>query len=84
MSTERSIADAIVAAVVPLVVEQVKRERGLMHEDDVMEMLHIASKSTMAKWRSQGLKGYQPMGRDWFYFLDDVHVFIRRGGSDYR
>ena len=52
-------------------------KRIVYTEDEVMEMLGIQSKATMAKLRNEGLIGHKVCGRARVYLHDDLVDFIR-------
>lgn len=69
------ITDAVVAAIKPTLAQ-----RRLLTESAAMEILGVSSPNTMRKMRQDGLPAYQPTGRQYYYFSDDLEAYVKRKG----
>lgn len=76
--------DAIVSMISDAVIAEIKQyvsnNRQLMCERDVLQMLGIKDPRTLKEWANKGLEVYT-IGRNRFYFLDEIEDFIRDVGG---
>lgn len=69
------ICDAVVESIKPALAQ-----RRLLTEPAAMEILGVSSPNTMRKMRQDGLPAYQPTGRQYYYFSDDLEAYVKRKG----
>ncbi len=69
------ISNAVMEAIKPALAQ-----RRLLTEPAAMEILGVSSPNTMRKMRQDGLPAYQPTGRQYYYFSDDLEAYVRRKG----
>lgn len=73
------LADKVAQRVIEIVKPIVSQHR-LLTESAAMEILGVSSPNTMRKMRQDGLPAYQPTGRQYYYFSDDLEAYVRRKG----
>lgn len=76
---ESMLVDRITNAVVESI-KPALAQRRLLTESAAMEMLGVSSPNTMRKMRQDGLPAYQPTGKQYYYFNDDLIAFVKRNG----
>lgn len=73
------LADRVAQRVVDIV-KPIVSQRRLLTESAAMELLDVASPKTMRKMRQEGLPAYQPTGRQYYYFSDDIEAWVKHKG----
>lgn len=71
-----NITDAILAAIKP----HINNPHRLLCEEEAMAILNVDSPNTMRRYRQYGLPAYQPTGRQYYYFTDEIEAFVKRKG----
>lgn len=80
-SLVREIAKGVLDEIKPYLEKQTAR---VVSEEELMEILGVKGKGTMAEYRKRGLKGHRIDYRHRVYFWDDVEDFIRAEGLEWQ
>ena len=76
---DNTIALGVLEAIKPYIQQQTR----VINEEELMQILGVKDKSTMATYRQRGLKGHRIDHRHRVYFWDDVENFIRAEGMEW-
>lgn len=83
MSATEQLVAALCDDMMERLTPYLERQRAtVVSEEDVMRMLGVSRKDTMAALRSKGLRGHRIDYRRWVYMMDDVEAFVE-GCPDY-
>lgn len=83
MTATDQLVDAIAHGVLDAIKLVLKQQSKVVSEDDLMGILGVKAKATMAEYRKRGLVGHRIDFKHWVYFWDDVENFIRSEGMEW-
>lgn len=77
---EDLVAERVASRVFELLRPMIFGQRLFLTEREAMKLLGVSSPTTMRRLRNDGLPAYQPTGKQYYYFKDDLIAFVKRNG----
>lgn len=83
MAASDQLVNSIALGVLEAIKPYIQQQTRVINEEELMQILGVKDKSTMATYRQRGLKGHRIDHRHRVYFWDDVENFIRSEGMEW-
>ena len=83
MAASDQLVNSIALGVLEAIKPYIQQQTRVINEEELMRILGVKDKSTMATYRQRGLKGHRIDHRHRVYFWDDVENFIKAEGMEW-